>query len=274
MPNTSSGASSVPETPGSGDSAAAGTPALSTPEGDQSRPSPDLTRAIGAGHDDRPPTRSLSKKVLAPVTLAVIGVALLVGAISLYTSPTDVPAPPYATIELATAFPVQFIFYTVRQLSPTIAQVTIQVALYKAAPPSKAPAAGIGLILPPGALFRTCPRLYCSRTFDSYEWRQSLQFSPFNYGGGAPALETAFVNLFVRAHSFGQASNGATAAAAMPNIRIGTFPTTPPLATQYTATLLTRYYISSANSYDWAAFPSFTPTALLLGGVSNLAVAS
>ncbi len=181
--------------------------------------------------------------------------ALLVGAISLYTPPTDVPAPPYATIELDTAFPVQFIFYTVRQLSPTIAQVTMQVALYKtAAPPSKAPAAGIGLILPPDALFRTCPRLYCSRTFDRYEWRQALQFSPFNYGR-APALETAFVNLFVRAHSFGQASNGATAAAAMPNIRIGNFPTTPSLATQYTSTLLTRYYIPSANSYDWAAFP-------------------
>jgi hypothetical protein len=215
-------------------------------------------------HDDRPRNRLLRKKILTPVALAVIGVALLAGAINLYTSPSELPTPPYATLALSSTFPIQNIFYTVDQVSPAIAELQIGVELPsgRALPPVGASIAHMLIIPPFGTHFRTCPRYpgaaarfaatpYCLSTSlfseNLFIWVQPLIFKTFRGPLQTPPFGAAYAQVFVKAHSFGKTFNGVTASAAIPSVTYNDSGT-PILETQYT--------IPSASSYDWSAFPT------------------
>lgn len=149
MPSTPSGDSSRPESPRSGDLATTGEPAFRSAEGGQLPPPPPGTASIaGTSQEDRP----LWRKILPALVLAVIGVALLLGAKVLYTSPSELPTPPRSYIDLESAFPVAGIDYTVDQVSPTIAEIKIEVDLPNLHPPAGAPTVDLSFF-PPQGLF-------------------------------------------------------------------------------------------------------------------------
>jgi hypothetical protein len=186
----------------------------------------------------------------------VIGVALLFGAKALYTSPSELPTPPYATVDLETTFPVTGINYTVDQVSPTIAQIKIEVDLPRLYPPAGAPTADLFVLPPSGTIFRTCPSAhfnaagtatapYCLR-LKLETWVQPLTFRAAHKLGAFYGV--AFADLFVKAHNFGVTFNGVTASVAIPQVFLKNASGGP--------TVYTKYNIPSASSYDWSSFPT------------------
>ena len=232
MPSTSSGENPGPESSRSGDPAGAAS-------------------ISDTSHGNRP----LWKKILPALVLAVIGVALLFGAKALYTSPSELPTPPYSQINLNSTFPVATISYTVDQISPAIAEIKIEFDLPNAHPPVGAPTAALTFVPPIGTLFRTCPTgrinaagLPTAPTCLNLKkygevWEQPLVFRVQSGIYGA-----AFADLFVRAQNFGVTFNAVIATAAMPQVNLKNSSGSPSVFTQYN--------IPSASSYDWATFPT------------------
>lgn len=139
------------EDPQPGDPAATEAPVFHP--GDEGQPPlPGTVSAAPTSRDDRLRNRLLRKKILTPVVLAFIGVALLAGAIALYTSPSELPTPPYSTLDILSTFPISDIIYRVDQVSPTIAETIIEVELPSGTPlpPVGAPTAHLVLAPPFG----------------------------------------------------------------------------------------------------------------------------
>lgn len=219
-------------------------------EGQLSQQPPTSTTAASQRHHDRLRNRLLKKKILTPIILAVISVALFLLAIALYSPPEEVPAPSDTLLDLKSTFAIRDIYYIVTQVSPSIAEIQVVVGLNTLNPPAKAPAPELDVDPPPGIGFRTCPMSSC--TFDpstnASAWTQYLTFQPTpNFTSQGDNVAVAFSTFDVRAHNFGIALNGVTAAAAIPQL-FYTGPGTP--------TLTTEYNVPSASSYDWSAFPT------------------
>ncbi len=250
LQNIPSGGNAAPETPQPSDPTANRVPPLPAAEVEGSqgpRPSESTVPVVSGNHDDRSRSRSPLKKILVPVALAVIGLALLLGAFLLYPSQTQPPTPSYATLDLYTTFPISDIDYTVNQVSSSIAEMKIEVVLPTPRPPASAHAAQL-LIAPPfGTHFSTCPSRYCyAVSTENLEiWHVSLGFKTVR--GLTGSSGEAFLDLFVKARSLGETFNGVTADAAIPQVFcndcVGT-------------TLETQYNIPSASSYDWSSFPT------------------
>jgi hypothetical protein len=201
--------------------------------------------------------RPLRKKILTPVILAVIGVALFILGIGLYHTESEVPPPQYSTLGLITTFPVNDVIYAVGQESPSIDVVTVEVDLPGGAalPSAKTGTAHLLMTLPSGITFKTCPKAVpntppystpvCLERQNIYTWVQPLAFkmiqSPFEPVG------TAFASFLVETHSFGETFDGRTASVAIPAVNYqgpGTF------------VLETKYDLPSASSYNWSSFPT------------------
>jgi len=193
---------------------------------------------------------------LTPVILATLGLAFAIGAFVLYSSPSaqSTSSPSFTTLELDTSFPIGYIKYTVDQLPSSIAEIKIEVELPvgTSKPPADASAVRLLFATPSGTDFRTCPapaagtafltKPFCvSYSERRYVWEQPLKFTTVDSGSGA-----AFVDLYVKAQSFGVAFNDITAIAVMPEILYDGSGT--PL-------LQAQYDIPAASSYDWSAFP-------------------
>lgn len=199
---------------------------------------------------DPPPLPAAGKrsrrKVLTPLALAVLGLALFLLAIILYPPATGVRAPPYSRLGISAKFPIALIGLNVLQVSPTVAEMKIDVKLPAgvAAPPAGAPPAELVVAPPLGTVFRNCPAPFCKilpGVLPGSLWGVPLAFSPVGSTGQATA------NFFVKASSFGVAFNGTNASAAIPEVLyqgVG-----KPM-------LLVAYQIPSAASYDWSSFPT------------------
>jgi hypothetical protein len=201
--------------------------------------------ADSARHDDAR-RRWRSKKFSKPLILAGIGVVFLLGALWLYSSPAELPAPSFATIQLKSSFSISGIRYDVSQPSPSIAKITIYVELpgNVVRTPAKAPAADLWLEVPPGITFETCPPDACR--FDpndkEYTWLQTLDFK---YEDPDDNSGEAIATFSVKAHSFGYAYNDINASAAIPRVVF-----LGPGAVQ--PVLYTEYDVAAANSYQWS----------------------
>jgi hypothetical protein len=193
--------------------------------------------------EDGPPSRTGTrerpgrKKVLAPLVLAVLGLALLVAAFVLYPRTPEPAAPASTTLDIIApsnyaASAIAEIDYTVDQVRPDVARLTISLVLDIRA--YRSVEAGLTVTPPAGTVFVGCPRSHpeCGGT-----WGEKLSFK-------FPGVATAHV--FVKARSFGVNSDGITAAAAIPAISF---------AGSKGANLIAAYRIPSASSYDWSADP-------------------
>jgi len=244
------GESPVPENQSPGEPTAAGALASRPEETQPSRPPEGLAAAASAHHDDRPRSRRLPKKILRPVILAALGGVLFIVALILYPSPSESPTPSYVTIETTSTVSVGIIGYQVSQVTPSIAKVVIEIILPTGVtyPPGEAPVLKLSLYLPPGTAFRTCPSDFCTLLGGNYyQWAETLDFSSETPGGGTSSGE-AIATFFVRAHSFGYGTDGINASAAIPQV-FYQGPGSPALEVAY-------FNATSADSYDWSAFPA------------------
>lgn len=188
-------------------------------------------------------------KALAWLLLAV-GLALGFLAMIIYPSgSTDVFTPPYSQLLMSATIPVDIIDLTVTQVSPDLADMKISVylPLGKVAPPGAGPAKLV-VDTPPGTAFGKCAVYYCytsSGTAPHY----SIGVAELTFSSTGSIMPTgkATADFFVKAHSFGVASNGITASAAIPEVEYQG-PGQP--------TLVVTYHIPSAASYDWSSFPT------------------
>lgn len=210
-----------------------GIPGFSGQGADRPAPQPqDNALPLAAAHK-----RSRLKEILAPLILAVLGLALLVGAFLLYPSTTESSTPAFTQVDIDVDSNINAIEYQVIQRQGE-AEVKISLEPYGRLP-SGGTAVGL-LVQPPyGTAFVDCPRSVC------YEgvWTGHMLLTSDN------RYSTA--EFRVKASNLGVTSNGVTAAAAIPGIYL-----TGPV--DDTVGLYTSYSLPSASSYDWSSYPTDT----------------
>jgi hypothetical protein len=219
----------------------------SPPHGPQSTPPPAADGALSAWTarvTANPPAvttrrRPRWKKILVPVVLAVIGLALLLAGFLIYPRRAGFPAPvsDFVNISSKSSYVnahMGLIYYTVDQVHPDVARVTIDVQMGSHVP--RGPRLSIQLDVL-GAATVT----HCSPSCSEVDVAPAvLDTEPyFQYG-----TATAYFSL--KARSLEVAANGATAEVAFPGLYFtGTKP----------ASLILSYDIPSGNSYDWSPNP-------------------
>jgi hypothetical protein len=191
------------------------------------------------------PIRSRRKKILVPIVLAVIGLALLLGGFLTYPRRPQ-PSAPLSGFVSVVGFSryvdahMGLIFYTVDQLHPDLSRVTVQVLMGSSPPPgarADMQLSGLGATTvtrcsPSCTEMGGPPGTWDAEPYFATDWAATAYF-------------------FVRARSFAVAANGATAEAAFPGlIFTGSHPTVVRLT----------YHIPSANTYDWSSTPAATLT--------------
>jgi hypothetical protein len=173
------GQNPVPDDPRSRDLPAEGASTAGPVE--ESHSSPRHAANDGRRVRDRP----LRKKILTPVILAVIGVALFILGIGLYHTESEVPPPQYSTLSLITTFPVNDVIYAVGQESPSVDVVTVEVDLPGGAalPSAKEGTAHLLMTLPSGSPSKLARKPYPTRPLTArqsvwsartYTWVQPL----------------------------------------------------------------------------------------------------
>ena len=236
-----------------------GTPAAPKPGPGRPAPRPDDDAApapgTNGGEAPGPGTRQQwwRKAVLRPIVLGTIGLALLLVSFFLYPRTADVASPAFARLAVsARGIRVAFLEYGVAQVSPGVAEIKISVSLPAGTPgpPAAAPPAFLAVAPPFGTAFRDCHPPACrvqrTATISSSLWAKRLIFRP--EPGSGP---TATADFFVKAPSFGIASNGISASVAIPEVLY------QGLGKPF---LLTLYKLPSASSYDWSASPAAVVT--------------
>jgi len=222
---------------------------------DEEEPAPVATEPPGPVEPDEPDPDAKrfkwpSRKVAIPVIFGVVGVVLTLGSIGLYflSSPGQLTALSYTTVQVNSSFPIAELRYEVRPSStyPSITIITIFAQLPNNVlnPPAKAAAATAYLQLPAGVSFATCPRSCdLDPNANAYIWSQPLNFEYMDKDSGSGVAEATFP---VKDSSFGYAANGTTASAAIPKaFYLG--PGSAP------AQLYASYdNVGAPNAYDWS----------------------
>jgi hypothetical protein len=174
------------------------------------------------------------RKILTPIVLAVLGLALLLAAFELYPKTTQRPAPSAANLGILVDSPLQSIVYGFDQTGQGKARMTIELTLVGNLPPGGA-FGGLSVDLPPGTTF-----VCSSSTCNEHSRTVGLTFKP------ARKAIRARVEFPIKVRSFGVDYNGVTASAAIPEIVYNG---------SGTPTLFASYIIPSASSYDWSSYP-------------------
>jgi hypothetical protein len=180
--------------------------------------------------------RSRLKKSLAPLIMAVLGLALLGGALILYPSTPGGSTPDFTQVYVNANSDLGIIEYHVVQRAGT---ANVKISLEPYGPLPRFPAAGVVVIPPVGTVFVDCPRSDCH----GGEWTVGLRLTSDHQFSSA--------EFRMKARSFGVTYNGVTAAAAIPEVNLSGRPTAP-------VTLYTYYHVSAASSYDWSSYPTWS----------------
>ena len=191
--------------------------------------------------------RSRRKKIVTPLVLAVLGLAMLAIAFAVYPKTPEAPTPGYSELIITSAVPINYVQYDAYQVAADKAKISVSVVL-PASVRARLPtgATTVQVWLPIGDAFTRCPPPACKvipqgSQISSY-WKEPLTFT--SAGGSAQAATTDFM---VKAPDFGSTFNGIDASAAIPEVRnLG--PANPE------PVLIAGYAIKSAGSYDWSSF--------------------
>jgi hypothetical protein len=209
----------------------------SAPDPGSERPPP-RTPPPPAGHK-----RWTLKTMLAPLVLAVLGLALSLAAWRLYPDTSEHPTPIYSSLYVTAKFPITDVSYSVTRASPAISRVEVQV--YSPANPPAGKRANVLLSLPPGTFFEDCLASSACRVFPGHPsvafWVRPLSFRYDPRTGW-----TATVDFPVKAGMFGMTFNDVEASASIPKITY--YGPGKPFIYVY-------YPIPLAADYDWSSFP-------------------
>jgi len=189
------------------------------------------------------PARSSPKKLRSVIVLAVIGLALLWLGYHIYPRRADIQAAAAPDLGVQSESPalndnIGSIFYTVDQVHPDLAKVTVGVLLGGG---SWAPGSSLEIQL----ALTGQHIVHCSPdcTLVEGNYNEAANFKPL------PQTGEAFATFLVRASSFGAPANGVTAEATVPGVGTTGLAAGP----QY---LWTRYEnFPSVSSYDWSPDP-------------------
>jgi hypothetical protein len=212
-------------------------------------PAPDMTdnEADHKANAEKKHKKSLWKMMVTPVGLALLGLALLPIALSLYPSSAETFAPAYPRVSVLTNLHISFISYSVVQVTPSLARMDVDlVRAASSAPVTGAPFASLVVSPPYGTSFRTCPPTACTvihGQVPAFTWKVLLAFN---------TKGEAFASFYVKTKSLGLSVNGLSAQAVVPEafyngVGIPEF--------------LVYYRIPSAATYDWSALPPAAFTA-------------
>jgi hypothetical protein len=181
--------------------------------------------------------RSRLKGIVAPLVLAVLGLALLVGAFLLYPSTTESSTPAFTQVTIGADSKLNAVEYKVIQRQG-VAEVQISLEPYGRLPSGGA-AAGLVVEPPIGTAFVDCPKSHCRKGV----WTTGMLLTSDK--------RSTTAKFRVKASNFGVTSNGVTAAAAIPVIYLH-----GPVGDL--VTFYTDYSLPSASSYDWSSYPTYT----------------
>lgn len=225
-----------------------------TPSPDPPTPSPESHGRPTSPEGSQSPVPAMHgrprlKKILIPLVLSVLGVALGLWAyFAIYRSPeTGIPVPAYSQIHVETPAPVQFLAVNIYQ-----GRIEVRVTLSAAAPIPPADVKGdVEVDLPNGADFYNCPDCVNSEGISELLLvPSSVTFKlKFTKQGG---YETSYASFQVRPSNFGMDFDGSNAYAAIPEIILK-----GPRANG--ESFVTNSFIPKASSYDWS---SSRPTAV------------
>src|SRR6185437_3647712 len=122
--------------------------------------------------------------------------------LALYPPQRELSAPPYTILKLKSTFAIRDIYYTVSQVSPSIAEISVSAGLNTFHPPAKAPSPELDVSPPAGIRFQTCPKSSCTpetSTNFAMSWNY-LTFKPTpNFTGRGDKVGAAFATFRVRA---------------------------------------------------------------------------
>lgn len=188
--------------------------------------------------------RSWRQKVMIPLVLAVVGLAMLLAGWLLYPSGAGNPTPGYSELILQSAVPVNYIEYGVNRVSAGSVSMSVSVVLLQKTAVS-ARAASLQVWLPIGDTFAHCRGGGChvlsSGQQETSYWTQPLTFRPSSSGSAAT------VGFTVKAPDFGATFDGVDASAAIPEVRFC-------CAAKVLPVLQAGYPIRSASQYDWTSY--------------------
>jgi hypothetical protein len=191
------------------------------------------------------------KKILIPLVLSVLGVALgLVAYFVVYPSPeTGIPVPTYSKINIETSVPIETVVVNIYP-----GRISVAVVLPDGAhiPPANTKE-DIRIELPNGANFYNCSDCLDFQgpaAFGVPSYATDKLTLSHRYFGYSASLLGADVSFQATPTYFGMDFDGSNAYAAIPEITLK-----GPRLGGYHEWLFANFFIPSASSYDWSSSP-------------------
>ena len=209
--------------------------------------------ADGAGGSPRWNRKLISRlwrneKLRSSVSLTLVGIAILLGAYGVYNSrATEISSPRYVRFAVTAPIPLSTITYSARQISPTTANVTIELFSWQS--PQTGPGIPELMVQPPlGTTLLECGNACKTTTYYHYitsTWTMALTEKSSSKNLGNVSARAQF-QIHTRNFNTTVNFNGVTASAAIPEVTY---------KGRGNPTILTIYDFPSAESYDWSSFP-------------------
>ena len=202
--------------------------------------------------------KRLRKKVLTPLVLGILGLALLLGAFFLYPRITELPTPAYTELDLTTTASINTIFYVVHT---SLVPVKIDVGVLLS-PGQRAAPTTLTIWLPIGLRFADC-HTPCGVLRSSNGLFQSYWIKKLTFKSGVYSTVGATVSFRIQASNFGAVFNDVDASVAIPEIVYKGPDNTEP---QFDI----AYNIPSASTYDWSSLPTQLATSYVAEWIEDI----
>jgi hypothetical protein len=198
----------------------------------------------------RPPRRGGRRKLVTPVALALLGIALLLATVVVWPDDNQPATPSSIYMVIDTSLPINLIKYDVMVLGPDRYQIGL---LLQAPSVSSNSVANVSIYLPRGWQFGSCTRIGFSSCRRSPIASQQGYY-PGSTGdwvmrvAGVSLLRVGYLDINIRGASFGYATNGLQESVAMPQIQFDSNVNCE-LAVVYQG-------LPDPQKYDWSGFPT------------------
>lgn len=198
----------------------------------------------------RPPHQARRRRLVTPLALALLGLALLLATVVVWPDDNQPATPSSIYMVISTSLPINLVKYDVMVLGPARYQIEL---LLQAPSVSSDSVADVSIYLPRGWQFGSCTRIGfrgCRRApiasqqgyypGSTGEWLMRVT--------GASLLREGYLDINIRGASFGYAANDLQESVAMPQIEFDSNVNCE-LAVVYQG-------LPDPQKFDWSAFPT------------------